>query len=106
VKRILQIGCIAIASYLLALPILFVVHNFTHHHSAEHHCFETTSSENEVYGFDDCNICDLFLNQQLFDQKNPQLFKAEPIVEKWIIEEATAHSFSLINVSARGPPIC
>jgi len=98
VKRILQIGCIAIASYLLALPILFVVHNFTHHHSTEHHCFETTSSDNEVYDFEDCNICDLFLNQQLFHQKKPQLFKAEPIVEKWIIEEITAHSFSLICI--------
>jgi len=98
VKRILQIGCIAIASYLLALPILFVVHNFTHHH-----CFEPTSSE--VFGFDDCNICDLFLNQQLFHQETPQLFKAELIVEVWIIEEIKHHHFHLIDTSNRGPPV-
>jgi len=103
VNRILQIGCIAIASYLLALPILFVVHDFTHHHSTEHHCFDTTNSENEVY--DDCNICDLFQNQQLFHQENPQLFKVELIVEEWITEEVRDYNFCLIDVSARGPPI-
>jgi len=94
-----------IASYLLALPILFVIHNFTHHHSTEHHCFNTTDSENEVYDFDDCNICDLFQNQQLFHQKTPQLFIAEQNVETRIIKKITHCNFCLIDLSTRGPPV-
>jgi len=106
VERNLQIGCIAITSYLLALPILFAVHNFTHHNSNKHQCFETTNSNNEVYDYEDCNICDLFQNQQLFHQQTLQLFRAESIIEEWIIEDAKDYYFSLIDISARGPPKC
>lgn len=100
-KQKLQVGSIVLAAYLLALPILFVFHSFTHNHS---NCTATSDFENNFRDADDCGLCDLFQNQNFFAQKTLQLFEALLILEEWIFADAVSYYSSSTNISTRGPP--
>jgi len=100
----LQIGSIVLAAYLLALPILFVFHSFTHNHSHENNCTLPSGFENNFIEDDDCGLCDLFQNQNFLNQKIPQLFKAELVLEEWIFTETVSCYASSTYTPTRGPP--
>jgi len=94
-----------LAAYLLALPILFVFHSFTHHHAHENNCTTTSGFENNFSEADDCGLCDLFQNQNFFQEELSELFKVELILEEWIFTEAVSYYASSTYTSTRGPPV-
>lgn len=100
----LQIGSIVLAFYLLVLSILFVFHFFTHNHSHLNNCVSATDFDNNFSENDDCELCDLFQNQNFFHQKTPQLFEAELVLEEWIFAETVSYYSSSTYTSTRGPP--